>query len=209
MSFISRSSRMTSNYKRKYTISQHALERFRERVDDEYTCRDDHDLMNLLDEKLRGARQKWDVRDPRAPTHVTKLYEISTRKVGVFYAVVRDETAVTVLDKDMAANNFAGQWAPILNLPFEGLRDFVLPSKPPVAVAAAALVEATVETPPVVIEPLQIAEETFAAAWARKEAAVAAVEAADRELVEARDALEAATRDLAILLTGRSGDRSR
>ena len=198
MSFISRTSRAPSNYKRKYTISVHALERFRERVDDEYTCRDDHDLMNLLDEKLRAAAHKWDVRDPRAPNHVTKLYEIETRKVGVFYAVVRDETAVTVLDKEMAANNFAGQWSPILNLPFEGLRDFMLPAKVPVAVAVTAPVEPTIETLPV--SPLQVAEQTFSAAWVRKEAATRALENAARELDEAKIALEVATRELATML---------
>jgi len=202
MSFISRTSRTSSNYKRKYTISQHALERFRERVEDEYLHRDDHDLMNLLDEKLRGARQKWDVRDPRAPAHVTKLYEISTRKVGVFYAVVRDETAVTVLDKDMAANNFAGQWSPILNLPFEGLRDFVVIPKIPVAdpVVQAPVEPVPVALAPLPLTPLQVAEQTFSAAWIRKETAERSLEGAAQELDEAKIALETATRALAMLL---------
>jgi len=41
------------NYRRKFTISAHAVERYRERVDVEFQARDDQDLGNMLDEKLQ------------------------------------------------------------------------------------------------------------------------------------------------------------
>lgn len=195
--FTSRTARVSSSYKRKYNISTHALQRFRERVDDEFRHRDDRDLMNLLDDKLRATDKKFDVRDPRAPGEVTKLYEISTRKAGTFYAVVREETAVTVLDKEMAANNFAGQWEPILNLPFQGLKNFVL--KPPEVSKPVAEPVVDVSVPPPV-SSRQVVEEIFVATLRRKDVAERAFDVAERELDEAEAAFDVAARDMSALL---------
>lgn len=115
---LSRNDRGSNNYQRKFNISVHALERFRERVDEEFRYRDDVDLGNLLDEKLKHPENKYTVRDPRAPEEVTQLFEIMLRRSGPYYVVVRNETAVTVLDPDMAQRNFAESWKPTLNTPF-------------------------------------------------------------------------------------------
>lgn len=184
-SFTSRNSRAPNDYKRRFTISWHALDRFRGRVDDEFRYRDDTDLKNLLDEKLCHAEQTWDLRDPRAPSEVTHLMAISTRKAGRFYAVVRNETAVTILDEAMAANNFAGQWQPILSLPFSGLKDFNL--TPPIVEplhapshAAPVLVPMAPPVPEPMTEPS--AKDAFIAAWRRKRAAERALDTAEHEL---------------------------
>jgi hypothetical protein len=120
----SRNDRAPNNYQRKFTISVHALERFRERVDDEFRARSDLDLGNLLDDKLRHPEQQYTVRDPRAPEETTHLYAIETRRRSC-YVVVRNETAVTVLDPDMARRNFQETWAQVMNTPFivDSLRD--------------------------------------------------------------------------------------
>lgn len=115
---LSRNDRGQNNYQRKYNISVHALERFRERVDEEFRYRDDIDLGNLLDEKLKHPESKHTVRDPRAPEEVTQLYEIVMRSGANYYVVMRNETAITVLDPDMAQRNFAESWKPTLNTPF-------------------------------------------------------------------------------------------
>jgi hypothetical protein len=206
--FAGRNSRAPTNYKRKYNVSKHALDRFRERVDDEFRHRDDNDLMNLLDDKLRNAEQTWDVRDPRAPKEVTKLYAISTRKAGKFYAVVRDETAVTVLDEEMAANNFAGQWKPILSLPFAALKDFVLK---PVADVPPGMhdfdvgegARSVLASPKPVNDSLlalQLANDALRAAWSRKQAAERAFDVAEHELDEAEVAFEVAAGNVVALL---------
>lgn len=114
----SRNDRAPNNHQRKFTISVHALERFRERVDEEFRSRSDLDLGNLLDEKLRHPAQRHTVRDPRAPEEITELYAIETRRNGTFYVVVRHATAVTVLDPTMAQHNFQESWAQIMNVPF-------------------------------------------------------------------------------------------
>jgi hypothetical protein len=123
--FHSRNDRAPNDYKRKFTISAHALERFRERVDEEFRSRPDLDLGNLLDERLRHAERQYTVRDPRAPEEITYLYAIATRRGDSFYVVVRNETAVTVLDPDMAQKNFQGTWTSTMNTPFtaDSLRD--------------------------------------------------------------------------------------
>ncbi len=118
MRSISRSDRPQSSYQRKFTISLHALERFRERVDEEFRHRNDNDLGNLLDEKMRHPQQQYTVRDPRAPEDITQLLEIVMRQTGMFYVVVRHATAITVLDPDMAKRNFADTWKTTLNTPF-------------------------------------------------------------------------------------------
>ena len=95
-----------SRYVRKHNISHHALERFRERVEEDVKCRSNHDISNLLDEKICQATQVYTVRDPRAPEAITKLHAIELRS-GTYYAVVREGTAVTVLDETMVKDNYS------------------------------------------------------------------------------------------------------
>lgn len=106
-----------AHYQRKFNISHHAIERLRDRVEDDMKSRPDEDLGNLLDEKLRQSQQQYTVRDPRAPEAVTVVYEISLRS-GDYYAIVRDNVAVTVLDESMVKQNFGANWRPALNTPF-------------------------------------------------------------------------------------------
>jgi len=106
-----RSDRAPNNYQRKFDIREHAIDRFRERVDEEYRCRSEHDLGNLLDEKLKQAMRRFSVDDPRAPGKLTILVEIETR-TSTFYVVTRGIAAITVLDPSMAKTNFA-VWTPL------------------------------------------------------------------------------------------------
>lgn len=110
-----------SNYRRKYTISVHAIERYRERVDEEFKHRDDQDLGNMLDEKLQHPESKQTIRDTKAPEEVTQLFEIVMRTGSNYFVVMRNDTAVTVLDPSMVKTNFTeGTWKPALNTPFTG-----------------------------------------------------------------------------------------
>lgn len=107
------------NYKRKFTISVHAIERYRERVDEEFKHRDDQDLGNMLDEKLQHPESKQTVRDAKAPEEVTQLYEIVMRTGSNYFVVMRNDTAVTVLDPSMVKTNFAeGTYKVAMNTPF-------------------------------------------------------------------------------------------
>jgi hypothetical protein len=107
-----------ARYVRKHSISHHALERFRERVDEDVRCRSNHDISNLLDEKICQATNVYTVRDPRAPEAITKLHEIDLRG-GIYYVVVRDGTAITVLDETMVKDNYSAEnWKSTLNAPF-------------------------------------------------------------------------------------------
>jgi len=117
---ISRNDRgQGSTYRRKYTISVHAVERYRERVDEEFRHRDDQDLGNMLDEKLQHPESTQTVRDPRAPEEVTQLFEIVMRTGSNYYVVMRNDTAITVLDPSMVKINFKeGTWKQALNTPF-------------------------------------------------------------------------------------------
>jgi hypothetical protein len=104
--FSSRSARIPArHHKRRYTISRHAIERFRERVDEEFRHRDDEDLSNLLDDRVCHAESTYQVRDPRAPDDITTLCSVACRH-ATYYVVVRNMTVVTLLDEDMARNNF-------------------------------------------------------------------------------------------------------
>ena len=106
-----------SRYVRKYSISHHALERFRERVEEDVKCRSNHDISNLLDEKICQALPMT-VRDPRAPEAITQLHAIELRS-GTYYAVVRDGTAITVLDETMVKNSYSMEnWKSTMNAPF-------------------------------------------------------------------------------------------
>jgi len=125
--FTSRSARApTRAHKRRLTISEHAIERFRERVDEEFRHRNDNDLGNLLDERLGYAEFNYQVLDHRAPEAVTTLRSVACHH-ATYYAVVRDETVITVLDEAMARNNFEA-WTPVL-ITANGPK--ILPAPPP------------------------------------------------------------------------------
>jgi hypothetical protein len=104
-------------YNRKHVVSHHALERFRERVEEDLKARPNSDLSNLLDEKVCQATNVYTVRDPRAPDEVTTLAELDMRS-GVYYAVVRSETIITVLDESMVKENYNLSYQPALNASF-------------------------------------------------------------------------------------------
>jgi hypothetical protein len=111
--FTSRTARVPTRFhKRRLTISDHAIERFRERVDEEFRHRNDNDLGNLLDERLSYAEFNYQVHDPRAPEAITTIRSVACRH-ATYFAVVRDETVITVLDEEMAHNNF-DPWTPVL-----------------------------------------------------------------------------------------------
>ena len=177
-------------YKRRFIISSHALDRFRERVDEELKHRDDHDLGNLFDDRVHHATHTHVVKDPRVPDIPTQLCEISCHRTTdgnpqtVYYAVVRENTVVTLLDEQMARNNFGGQWGTSggtsMNRPFSALGNL----KIPVAPAKEPIAES---------DPL--AEAGIAYARARKQASLcaAAVEQARAELLRAEEAMREAT----------------
>jgi hypothetical protein len=189
--FISRTSRIPPrNRKRKLAISNHAIERFRERVDEEFRHRDDEDLANLLDERLSYAEHNYEVRDPRAPDAITTLRSVACRH-ATYYAVVRNETVVTVLDEDMAKNNFDGQWSPVLNAPFTALRDVkILPAAIPTLALPAAPPAAPTALPSA--DPLAEAGVAYARARKRKHDCAEAVTKIRAELDRATADLSAA-----------------
>ena len=89
-------------------VSEHALLRFRERVEEEFTHRGDDDLSDLLNDRIRVAVLSREVVDPRDPGASTMLHRFETRTGRLLVAVVRDKTVVTVLDDWMARNNYPG-----------------------------------------------------------------------------------------------------
>lgn len=91
-----------------FQVSAHALERFRERVEEEFTHRADDDLADLLNARLTAPISVGDVVDPRAPDTVTRLYSFECRTGTKLVAVVRDRNVITVLDDWMAQNNYPG-----------------------------------------------------------------------------------------------------
>lgn len=188
--FISRTARVPPrHHKRRLTISTHAGERFRERVDEEFRHRDDEDLANLLDERIRHAEFNYQVRDPRAPDEITTLRSVACRH-ATYYAVVRNETVVTVLDEDMAKNNFDGQWAPVLNTPFTALRDFKLPpALPPAPIPSPPLALPAAPVPP---DPLTEAGVAYARARKQQHSCAETVSTCKAELERATAALSEA-----------------
>ncbi len=211
--FISRTARVPArHYKRRYTISQHAVERFRERVDEQFRHRDDEDLANLLDERLRHSEFTYQVRDPRAPEEITTLRSVACWETTL-YAVERNETIVTVLDEAMAKTNFDGQWSPVLNAPFvAALRDIKLPAvRVPLALPAAPAAPAApvTEDEPAAVDPLAEAGAAYARArkqryaceqtWLRLKAEV---EQATAALSEAELAVEETHQRLIALVEG-------
>lgn len=183
--FISRTARVPArHYKRHYTISKHAIERFRERVDEEFRHRADEDLSNVLDERVHHAESTYQVRDPRAPDDITTLRSVTCRH-ATYYAVVRNAAVVTVLDEDMARNNFDGQWSSILNAPFAVLRDLKLPPAVPPSPSPAL-------PPAAAADPLAEAGVAYARARRQKHECMETVTALKAELDRATEALHQA-----------------
>lgn len=94
--------------RRELRVSEHAMIRFRERVEEEFIHRGDDDLADLLNERIRAAVLSCDVVDPRVPGVPTRLHLFESRTGMRLVAVVRDKTVVTVLDDWMARNNYPG-----------------------------------------------------------------------------------------------------
>ena len=148
--FTSRTARVpTRHYKRRFTISEHAVERFRERVDEEFRHRDDNDLANLLDERLSYAEHTYQVHDPRAPQAVTTLHSVACRH-ATYYAVMRHDTAITLLDEHMAHNNF-DPWTPVEVTP-NGLKILTPPPRLPIVTAPPVMDD---PPPPPVAPPVE------------------------------------------------------
>jgi hypothetical protein len=190
--FISRTARVPPrHYKRRYTISKHAIERFRERIDEEFRHRDDEDLSNVLDERVHHAETTYEVRDPRAPDEITTLRTVACRH-ATYYAVVRNSTVVTVLDEDMARNNFNGQWAPVMNAPFTVLRDLKLPPPALPTARSPAPPPALPAAPVAAPDPLEEAGVAYARARRQKHECTEAVSALRAELDRATEALRQA-----------------
>lgn len=141
------------HYGRKFEISHHAIERFRERVEQHHMARNDEDLANLLDERIQHAERYEDIVDnaPQARDNPTaRIYFIKSREDKASIAVVRPNggagVCVTVLEESMMkASIDSGVWSavPFNNTPFRdalvGVRiarhvpaPRLVPSEPPV-----------------------------------------------------------------------------
>lgn len=195
--FTSRSARVPPRgYKRRFTISEHAIERFRERVDEEFRHRDDNDLANLLDERLSYAEHTYQVHDPRAPQAVTTLHSVACRH-ATYYAVVRQNTAITVLDEQMAHNNF-DPWTAVEITP-HGLKPLALPAIPAPPVANSAPAQPAPSPEELLAEAGAVYARARRQQYACKEAVVAIkadLERAQEALFEAELAAEGAHRRL-------------
>lgn len=89
-------------------VSEHALIRFRERVEEEFLHRSNEDLTDLLNERIHAAVFSREVVDTRELGTPTTLYLFEGRTGVRFVAVVREKCVVTVLDDWMARNNYPG-----------------------------------------------------------------------------------------------------
>jgi hypothetical protein len=189
-------------YGRKFQISSHAIERFRERVDEEHFARPDHDLMNLLDERIQSASRKQDVIDHSYKGTLSTIYFVESRKGQGSLAVVRDNTCVTLLDEDMLEVNCAKKtWSMPMNTPFkDALAGVSAPRRltpKPEAVAQAVAAGRIVAPPSPTVDPVAVAGAAHGRAMLAEAAASVRVLAAERELDEARVALETARDDKA------------
>ena len=118
-----------------FHISKHAVERFRERVDEEHCSSSNRDLAMLLDQRLWDALRSSPphsevIEDSEAPDEVTHLVRIESRTGVNQFVVMRKMRlsqyprmpmiagptgaalcAITLLTADMATNNFNnGKW---------------------------------------------------------------------------------------------------
>ena len=191
--------KLSASYKRRYRISSHARDRFRERVDaEDLGYRSDDDVMNLLDNRVSHAAHQFRVCDPRKPAAVTTLFEVPCID-GLYYAVERENTVVTLLDAQMARNNFGEQWTPVINNPFEKLRDLKIAIAAKPSVSAALPATASPASP--VVDPLESARDAYARARALQHAREEVVAAALSALREASAMVDVAHQHLIEQLT--------
>lgn len=118
----------------RYQITKHAIDRFRERVEEEFVHRDDIDLARLLDDRLRAAvdgGNYTDIKDPSTPTGEARVVRIESRVGTTQHVVLRPDkgvasgyAAITLVTDAQARNSYAtGKWT-IPNRPFaEALRN--------------------------------------------------------------------------------------
>ena len=110
---------------------EHAVERFRERVDEEFTARSDNDLKNLLDDRIQHAERMVKVIDHKDGGTLKHVFYIQNRNGKTNLAVVvidqsRVGRCVTVLDENMFDQNILNKsWTlpaeKLENRPFESL----------------------------------------------------------------------------------------
>jgi hypothetical protein len=186
-------------YERKFQISKHAVERFRQRVDEEFASRPDYDLMNLLDERIQNAQRSEDVIDHNHKDATTTLFVIEDRRGRRALAVVRENCCVTVLDEEMLADNVAKKtWTRALHTPFKDALAGVKPvSKAVLAPETgpahdAVLVKRRVTPEPEAIDPVVVAGIAHAKALQAERVATVRMLDAERELEAARQSLEIA-----------------
>lgn len=157
----------------RFWISQHAVERFRERgLEPELTSRTDRDVAMLLDERIYHAivaKQQTDVIDSEMPDVDTKVVKIENRKGAAYYVVMRPyrpnayppmrvvggpeglaQAAITVLTEEMASTNFTTKRWYVPNRPFASKLQLVKPAPPKSEPAPTPV------SPP----PTQVAEES-------------------------------------------------
>lgn len=109
-----------AHHQRKFVISDHAIQRYRERVEAEFKHRSNFDLGNVLDDRIRHCSDFQTVYDTHNGGGETQIYRIEHRDGSHYYAVVRELVVVTVLDAHMIDSNFTnGAWKKgALNMPF-------------------------------------------------------------------------------------------
>lgn len=160
-----------TNREFRFWISQHAVERFRERVEEEFRSRTDRDLAMLLDERIYQAllaKQQTDVIDSDYPDVDTKVVKIESRHGGTNFVVMRpykasayppmrvvggpqglSQAAITVLTEEMATQNFTnGRWY-VPNRPFANKLQLVKPTEPTPTPPPVAEVPKTTPAPKV------------------------------------------------------------
>jgi hypothetical protein len=119
------------NRQPKFTASKHAVERFRERVEEEHLHRPDRDLALLLDARMQAGK-RHNIRDNVDGGRPAVVYEFGNQMgTKTYFAVVRDRTVVTILDEAMGRDNFkANRWAVAFNAPFADKLLDVVPAAP-------------------------------------------------------------------------------
>lgn len=137
----------------RYWISEHAVQRFRDRVDDDTKARTDRDLGLLLDERIHVAilaGKSTQVVDADAPAEDTRVVQIESRSGQNCFVVMRPHAvngyprtrtvggpgcraplAITVLTSEMASRNYVVKQWKVANRPFAGKLDFVQPAPAP------------------------------------------------------------------------------
>lgn len=92
-------------------VSSRSVGAFREVLGRDWIVKSDRDIRDRLLEDLRALTPKWTVTDIHAPHEPTAVFELAAPG-GIRYAVVRDETVITMLSEDQVARNLKGNWIP-------------------------------------------------------------------------------------------------